>query len=87
MSLKDYIRANPEATDEQIVAHGNAYTIQYAETWITERTLVGKFGLSVMEVAALVFQLYRLDSGAADYAVYAKKATDDTTLRLTGMVL
>lgn len=64
MSLKDYIRANPEATDEQIVAHGNAYTIQYAETWITERTLVGKFGLSVMEAAALVFQLYRL--GTAD---------------------
>lgn len=85
MSLKDYIRANPNATDEQVVAYGNAYTIAFAETWITERTLVGKFGLSVMEAAALVFQLYRLGTadGNPDPKQGEGESADDYAKRMT----
>jgi hypothetical protein len=60
MTLTDYLRANPAATDADVAAYSATFAIEYRECWVTERTLVGKFNLPLEQAAGLVYALYQL---------------------------
>lgn len=73
-SVQQGATTRPLATDTDLATPTVA--VPYVLTTQPAYTCTGGSGFQV-----------KLDSGAADYVIYAKKASTDTTVRITGRVL